>query len=87
MEQKVEFVKGVPPRNGTGRWANQLLPLLDHPGQWALVWTFESPEQANDAQSNLTQRRVIIPHPKSWWEFASRGCEVYAIYRGQLRGR
>ena len=84
-EQSVEFVPEVPPKMGgdTGRWANHLLPLLKKPHKWALIYTCESPEKANKLQSNLHARQVLIPEPTHVWQFAARGCEVYAIYRGQ----
>jgi len=86
-KQDIEFVDQVPIKGKKGgKWANQLLPLLKKPGQWALIWTCENPQQALSAQSNLHQRAVIIPEPNHVWEFASRGCDVYAVYRGEKRG-
>jgi len=87
--QEVQFVKGEPPKKrvgGEGKWANHLLPLLDRPGIWALVWTCENIDQAMKLQGNLSQRAVFIPEPKHHWEFVARGCEVYAVYRGKKRG-
>lgn len=88
-EQKVEFVNEPPrPKQGlVGRWANQLMPLVGNPGNWALIYTCENPAQAYKLQSNLHRRQVLIPEPEHDWEFVSRGCEVYAIYRGRKRSK
>jgi len=86
--QVLTFVELPEKRSGeTGRWASRLLPLLKHPGRWALIYTCEHPEQANKLQSNLHSRQVLIPEPTHEWQFAARGCEVYAIYRGRKRGK
>ena len=88
-EQGETFVTKPPPKKSggeTGRWINQLLPLIEHPGRWALVYTCEHPEQANKLQSNLHARMLLIPEPNHDWQFAARGYEVYAIYRGRKRG-
>jgi hypothetical protein len=80
------FIGKDAPRRGSGdphSWANRLLPLMQHPGKWALIYVCETPEAANRAQSNLHSRAVIIPEPKHTWEFAARWCEVYAVYRGK----
>ena len=88
-EQKVVFVEEPPRKSGgaTGKWIQVLNPLLKHPGRWALVWTCENPEQANKLQSNLHSRQVLIPEPNHIWQFAARGQEVYAVYRGRKRGK
>ena len=87
-QQGVTFVEGPPRKRAgeTGRWIQQLNPLLKHPGRWALIWTAENAPQANKLQSNLHSRQLLIPEPKHVWEFAARGCEVYAVYRGRKRG-
>jgi hypothetical protein len=85
-EQKIVFVEAPPNRYGGGmfgRWMRQLSPLLDHPNRWALIYTCESPTHANKLQSNLHARQVLIPEPNHVWEFAARGNEVYAVYRGK----
>ena len=84
-DQEIEFVPELPPKGGgeTGRWANHLLPLLENPHQWALVFTCNNVIQANKLQSNLHSRQVLIPEPYHEWQFAARGCEVFAIYRGK----
>lgn len=88
--EEIEFVEEVPARSGGGtRWAQLLLPLTRKGGigRPALIKTMDTPEQAMDAQSNLTQRRVRIPEPDGRWEFYSRGVEVFAIYRGKNPAR
>jgi hypothetical protein len=52
-----------------------------------MVKGFETLEQAQDAQSNLTQRLVKIPLPEDEWTFAARGAELFAIYRGRRPGQ
>ena len=87
-DQDVAFVPEPPPKRGgmAGKWLTQLTPLLKRPNRWALIYTCEHPEQANKLQSNLHSRQVIIPEPNHVWQFAARGNEVYAIYRGRKRG-
>jgi hypothetical protein len=85
-EQAVEFVDELPPPGRSQRWANRLLPLLDRPGVWAMVHTAKNPREANKVQSNLHARQVFIPEPDHVWQFAARGCEVFAVYRGRKRG-
>jgi len=82
-QPEVEFVDSLPVKGGGTNWANRLLPLLEHPNRWALVWTSENPGQASGIQSNLHGRKLLIPEPEHFWEFAARGCEVYAVYRGR----
>jgi|SRR6516164_5513123 len=86
-EQEVQFVDELPPRRygDEGKWIHRLKPLLQRPGVWALVHTSENPLQATKLQANLHMRKVYIPEPRHHWEFAARGCEVYAIYRGKKR--
>jgi len=87
-DQSVEFVDEIPRKRtggGEGKWAAHLMPLVENPNRWALVHTCETPEQANKLQSNLHARMVIIPEPNHTWEFAARGIEVYAVYRGRKR--
>jgi hypothetical protein len=83
--QEVQFVDEVPGRGGSGKWTSHLMPLMKRPGVWARIWTCENIEKANSLQSNLHSRAVFIPEPKHDWEFAARGCEVYAVYRGKAR--
>jgi hypothetical protein len=86
QHDKVDFVEELPARGGQSGWTNQLLPLLSRPGVWARIWVFETPDQAYKLQSNLYRRKVKVPEPDHVWEFAARGCEVYAVYRGRKRG-
>lgn len=80
---EIEFVDRPPPRGEAGRdWYQRLEPLLKRPGQWARIFELETPAKAQSAQSNLSRRKVSIPEPEKVWEFAARGCSVYAIYRG-----
>lgn len=79
----IEFREPGPPRSTTGgAWLSTLTPLLKNKGRWAMVKEFDSPEQAHTAAGNLRKRKVRIPEPEHDWSFASRGCEVFAIYRG-----
>jgi hypothetical protein len=74
-----------PPKHGVDSWGYRLQPLTDNPGIWAEVKVFDTPQQAYDAQSNLTKRDKLglaIPMSKGDWEFASRGCSLFAVYRG-----
>jgi hypothetical protein len=86
--QEIRFVEEPPrPRSGmSGQWMQQLDPLRSFPGRWALIYTCEHPNAANKLQSNLHGRKVLIPEPNHTWEFAARGCEVYAVYRGRKKG-
>jgi len=84
---KAEFVRDLPRKGGQhGKWMDILTPLVKKPGHWALVSTCEHPGQANKLQSNLHARMVNIPEPNHVWQFAARGSEVYAVYRGRKRG-
>jgi hypothetical protein len=82
-EELIEF-RDLPPRGQRQgvAWHYLLEPLLKRPGQWARIHIAESPDQAMNAQHNLHRRNVTIPMPAGDWEFASRGCEVYAKYKG-----
>lgn len=86
--QEIKFVDMPPRKSGgmIGRWMQQLSPLVDNPGRWALIYTCEHPGAANKLQSNLHSRKLLIPEPNHDWEFAARGSEVYAVYRGRKGG-
>jgi hypothetical protein len=74
-----------PPKHGLESWGFRLQPLVKNPGIWAEVRVFDTPQQAQDAQSNLTKRDKVgisIPMSEGDWEFASRGCALFAVYRG-----
>jgi hypothetical protein len=82
----VEFVDEPPRKRRSGEsWAALLEPVFLNPGRWARVWIADTPEQAQAAQSNLHTRKVIIPGTNGTWEFASRGVELYAVYRGSRK--
>lgn len=87
-EQPIEFRDPGPPGAGSGgKWLPYLEPLLKsgNRNRWAMIMELDNPQQAHDAARNLTARRVNIPEPTHEWGFASRGCELFAIYRGQPR--
>lgn len=89
--QEVTFVGELPQKGGPGiTWAIRLAPLVNTPGEWAEVAVFDSPEQANNAQSNLAGRArngVRIPMEEGEWEFAARDCSLFAIFRGGKKRR
>jgi len=85
-QPEVEFVDELPDRGGGITWSTRLQPLLKKPNVWALVYLADKPDSAYSMQGNLHRRIVAIPEPEHEWEFAARGCEVYAIYRG-MRGK
>jgi hypothetical protein len=84
---KIEFREPPPKYHKAGSWIRTLEPLLKKPGRWAMVRACDSPEQAGDAQSNLTGRKVNIPQPDHDWVFSARGSELFAIYHGPRRPR
>jgi hypothetical protein len=80
-----------PPRNSPGvSWGVRLQPLVQNPGVWAEVAVFDTPMQAQQAQSNLVKRERVginIPMSGGVWEFAARDCTLYAIFRGGQKRR
>lgn len=79
----VVWVDKIPPyRSTTGKWMTKLGMLVEKRGRLALIETFDTPTQARDAQNNLSQRKVNIPHPDHEWFFGARGSELYAKYVG-----
>lgn len=83
-----KFKKPPPKRSANrGIWVDRIEPLCAHPGRWALIFTAETVEQAQNAVDNLNRRRVRIPRPDHNWGFVSRDLEVYAEYRGPGRKR
>lgn len=85
--QEDEIVQKDPPprRSGSSNiWTSILLVLTQRGriGKWHMVKEFDEPEQAQNAQGNLSQRKATIPYPDHDWSFSARGCELYAIYRG-----
>lgn len=89
--EELEFVDELPHKGGPGiHWGILLQPLVDNPNVWAKVRTLDTPNQAMDAQKNLTKRDrlgINIPMTDGEWEFASRGCVLYAVYRGGKKRR
>jgi hypothetical protein len=89
--EQVEFVDELPHKGGPGtNWGILLQPLVQNAGQWASIKVFDTPEQAQDAQKNLMKRErlgINIPMGGGDWGFASRGCTLYAIFRGGKKRR
>jgi len=82
---KIEERDPPPRHHHAGSWVRSLEPLLQAPGRWFMIRACNTPEQASDAQSNLTSRKVNIPQPDHDWTFAARGTELFAIYHGKKR--
>lgn len=80
---KIEERDPPPIMSYYGSWVRALEPLLLNPNRWFMVRACETPSQAQFAQNNLSCRKVKIPEPTHAWVFASRGCEVFAIYHGK----
>lgn len=79
----VEFRDPPPARRAAGgKYIEVLAQLLTNRSRWAMVMEFDTPDKAAAAQRNLHQRKVRIPQPDHLWEFAARGCELFAVYRG-----
>ena len=56
--------------------------LVDHPGRWAIV---ETSSTSVAAANKAMHRKNVAKKPRNAghrWEFASRGCDVYARYLG-----
>jgi hypothetical protein len=93
--KKVDPVRFIgadpPPKRGSGiSWGERLQPLVKRPGVWAEVAVLDSPEQAQNAQSNLTRRETLginIPMSGGDWGFAARDCTLYAVFRGGKKRR
>lgn len=73
-----------PPLRGPGTWEARLLPLMERPGEWALVHETPSAGSARSARQQLVDGRFSVPQGE--WEFTARktnkGGEVYARYLG-----
>jgi hypothetical protein len=90
--EQVKFIGPEPPeKQGPGiSWGIRLRPLVDNPGIWAQVAVLDTPQQAQDAQSNLTKRDrlgINIPMGDGEWKFAARDCALFAVYRGGKKRR
>jgi|307.fasta_scaffold00339_17 hypothetical protein len=81
----VEFVDDLPLKPKHIPWKDRLEPVYRNPGYWARINTADTPEKAMSQQGNLTSRKVSIPDPEGDWDFASRGCEVFAKYNGTYK--
>lgn len=85
IDSGVQFVDKIPPKTSGGKWVEILSPLVRNKGRYALVSTLKTPEQAQDTQNNLSQRKVLIPYPDHEWWFGARGVELYARYLGPIK--
>lgn len=63
-------------------WKEHLSPLLERPGEWALIHTAESAADAAQVAVSLKNGKRSTPRPRDPWEFTRRGKEVYARYLG-----
>jgi hypothetical protein len=74
-----------PPERGPGVWLKRLEPLLERPGEAALVYEAPSEATARTVRARLVNGEYLTPPGE--WEFSShktedgRG-EVYARYLG-----
>lgn len=66
------FGNPPPTRSGTGKgiWKEILKPLIDHPGEWAVVQEFMTERGADHAAQNL--RKSPSAKPDGRWEFTVR---------------
>jgi hypothetical protein len=85
MPAEPKWVDALPAPGGGETWMEILAPLVNAPGQWAIVREYDTAEGAYTAQSNLSRRHVNIPRPKDEWSFAAREGALYACYRGPIR--
>ncbi len=78
-------VKWEEPRlTGPGVWEARLLPLIDRPGDWAVVYETDKPATAHVIRSQLVTGRYGLPDVRGTWEFKARkaaeGGKIYARY-------
>jgi hypothetical protein len=73
-----------PPIEKHTDWAEQLLPLMDHPKRWAMITSRARRDNAASVAMSLRNGRSRTPPGR--WEFASRSVDgefrVYARYLG-----
>jgi hypothetical protein len=83
-ETEIEFGELPAKRGRSTNWSSVLVPFTNksNRGKWGRVKEFDTPEQAQYAQSNLSGRKVVIPYPDWDWHFASRQCDLWAMCRG-----
>lgn len=67
MADNIEWIEEppAPPTN----WVEQLSPLLERPGQWAIVARKPNPQTAYSTARNLRSGAVRIPRPEDPWDF------------------
>lgn len=63
-----------------GDWANVLLPLMERPGQWAMVRRYENKASCQASAYALRNRR--LKYPAGSWEFVARDGELFVRYLG-----
>jgi len=61
-------------------WLRRLEPLMERPGSWAKVHTFDNKRTAQATVSRL--RKGTYRMPPGNWSFAARGPAVYAQFNG-----
>jgi len=62
-------------------WLRRLAPLLEQPGSWAKVHTFNNKRTAQATVSRL--RKGVYRMPTGSWSFTSRAAAVYARFNGR----
>lgn len=65
------------------RYEEVLHPLMEHPGEWARIGEYASPDSAYQASLSLRKREYRIPEPDHKWEFLHHGSYVWARYIGE----
>lgn len=66
-----------------GKWVRILAPLVDRPGDWAVVTTRATPGAAANTAATIRQGRVELPPGR--WEATTRLCDVYVRYMGPAK--
>lgn len=73
-----------PPVTGPGVWEARLLPLIDRPGEWAVVYETDKPATAHVIRNQLIAGRYGLPEVSGAWEFkarkAAKGGKIYGRY-------
>lgn len=80
-----------PSVTGPGVWEARLLPLIDRPDEWAVVYETDKPATAHVIRNQLIAGRYGLPNAEGAWEFKARkagsGGKVYARYLGSKNER
>jgi hypothetical protein len=76
----IEWRDPPPQITRRGAWDTYLLPVMEHPGRWAMIRSGENSKQASTWAANLRRSRSTVPPGK--WEFVVRGHELFARYIG-----